>query len=296
MQMKNDIPIKRGLLLAGLLVAFIAGCSQLVGPTSPTPVPEQAYTQAAETILAGLTQNAPTGTATSIPVLPSDTPAHTQTPQPTITPLPSATPAPSNTPTHPASATLLPTATQIIGTVLYEDDFSDQVGWAEQENDDWGMGYAQGGYFIEVSISHAPVWSVRNQEFEDILLEVNASRSQGPENGYYGLVCRHVDGANYYALVVSDDGFFGIGLVEDGEKLRFLQEGTAPAGVLNPASSPNQMRADCVGTRLSLYVNGIKLAEVQDDTLDSGESGLLAGTLEQPGLVALFDDLVAYSP
>jgi hypothetical protein len=200
------------------------------------------------------------------------------------------------TSTQPPTATLLPSATALAGTLLYEDDFSTEFGWAEQQNEDWSIGYAQGGYFIEVSISHAPVWSVRNQEFDDIRLEVDASRQEGPESGYYGLVCRHISGDNYYILVISDDGFFGIGLVEDGEKLRFLQQGTVPSGVLKPAGSPNRLRADCVGTTLALYANGVKLSEVQDTTFDSGESGLLAGTLEEPGLVVLFDNLVARSP
>ena len=278
-------------LSCSVAVAILASCTPFVQPATSTPVPDSLYTQAAETIIADLTKLAPAHTPTLPPAFPTDTPV-----VPTSTPMPTATLPPSPTSTQPPTQAALPTATQLVGTLAYEDDFSTETGWVQQQNDSWSMGYAQGGYFIKVNITNAPVWSVRNQDFEDIRLEVDAYRSQGPVTGYYGLVCRHVNGDNYYALVVSDDGFYGIGLVEKGEKLRFLQEGIAPPDLLKPAGTPNRLRADCVGTTLSLYANGVKLAEIQDDTFDAGETGLLAGTRKEAGLQALFDNLVARSP
>ena len=279
-----------------ILAAILGGCSRFFGPGNPTTVPDLAYTQAAQTIIAGLTENAPEKSSTPTSEAPTSTLAATQTPLATSTPLPTETPLPSPTSTPVPTATEMPTATQVAGRLVYEDDFSKESGWAQQQNDDWGMGYANGGYFIEVNITDAPIWSVRNQELEDVLLEVDASRSQGPASGYYGLVCRHLNGDNYYTLVVSDEGPFGIGIVEDGEKLRFLQEGIAPPEVLNPAGTPNRLRADCVGNTLTLYANGVKLAEVQDSTFDAGDSGLLARTSKETGLVVLFDNMVARSP
>jgi hypothetical protein len=158
------------------------------------------------------------------------------------------------------------------------------------------MGYSNGGYLISVDLTFAPIWSIRNQDFDDISLEVDAARTAGPQDGYYGLVCRHLDGENYYTLVVAENGFVGIGIVEDGEKLRFLQEGVAPDGVLKPEGTPNHLRADCIGDSLVLYANGVKVAEVTDATFDSGVSGLLAGTLKEAGLRVLFDNLTARVP
>lgn len=279
-----------------ILAAILGGCSRYFGPGNPTPIPDLAYTQAAQTIIADLTENAPENTPTLSPAVPTDTQAAIQTPLATSTPSPTETPLPSPTSTPMPPDTEMPTATQVAGRLVYEDDFSKESGWAQQQNDSWSMGYANGGYFIEVNITDAPIWSVRNQELEDGLLEVDASRSQGPASGYYGLVCRHLNGDNYYTLVVSDEGPFGIGIVEDGEKLRFLQEGIAPPEVLNPAGTPNRLRADCVGTTLSLYANGVKLAEVQDSTFDAGDSGLLAGTWKETGLLVVFDNMIARSP
>ena len=284
--LKRVVPVQ----ICFLLVVLLTGCAVFGGQGSPTANPESVYTQAAQTIIAGLTQEAPRATPTMLSPLWTETPVPTQPVLPTSTAVPSETPAPTETPTA------LPTATEVIGTLVFEEDFSAGSRWAELEGDGWAIGYSNGGYLIAVDITHAPIWSIRNQEFTDISLEVDAARTEGPQAGYYGLVCRHSSGEDYYALVIGDDGFFGIGIVEAGEKLRFLQEGTAPPGVLKPAGTPNRIRADCIGDHLVLYANGVKLAETTDITFDSGDSGLLAGTRSEAGLRVLFDNLVARLP
>ncbi len=284
-------PNRLNILSLLVLLGFVtAGCAGIIPTQAPTQFPDAAYTMAAETVIAALTQNAPpTLPATSTPEL-TQTPVATETPLPSNTPLPTATPSPSLTPTIPIAPT------PDITSALYFEDFSGESRWVEQSEDGWSMGQVDGGYSIFVNISHAPIWSIRNQEFSDVRLEVDAARKEGPLDGYYGLVCRHIDGDNYYTLVVSSDGFYGIAIKEPGEKLRFLVEGNDEAGVILPGSASNQLRADCVGRSLSLYANGQKLVEVQDDTLDSGDTGLLAGTLAEPGLRALYSNYAIYNP
>ena len=58
----------------------------------------------------------------------------------------------------------------------------------------------------------------------------------------------------------------------------------------------NNLRADCNGDTLAFYVNGFKLAEVQDSTLTHGDLGLLAGTFDQPGVDIVFDNFVVLKP
>jgi hypothetical protein len=97
---------KIGLRMAALIAitAVLAGCatataSPTAAPTAASTIDQQAtfapiYTEAAGTVMAALTLNAPT--ATPVP--------------PTSTPSPTATPAPTNTPLPP---TAMPTATYI---------------------------------------------------------------------------------------------------------------------------------------------------------------------------------------
>jgi hypothetical protein len=108
-------------------------------------------------------------------------------------------------------------------------------------------------------------------------------------------VCRHQDEDNYYALVVSPDGTYGIAKNEDGE-FNFLEEGAAPANVIHGGDEVNRVRADCSDDRLTLYANGQRLAEIQDDDFTSGDVGLIAGTRGQEGTEALFDNFVVMRP
>jgi len=56
------------------------------------------------------------------------------------------------------------------------------------------------------------------------------------------------------------------------------------------------VRADCVGSTLTLYVNGEKLEQVTDSTFDSGDVGLLGGSFETGGVDLLFDNFIVYQP
>ncbi len=127
-------------------------------------------------------------------------------------------------------------------------------------------------------------------------LEVDATKTAGPENGYYGFICRfNQEARNYYALVVSPDGTYGIAKSENNE-YEFLQQGTAPAGVIQAGETTNQIRADCLGDTLTLYANGQQLLQVEDDDFETGWIGLVAGTRGQPDFAALFDNLTILQP
>jgi hypothetical protein len=285
-QRANGSTKKRIYTSLSLLVSLVllAACSLPGISSQPSQDPGPAYTQAAETIIAGLTQiapAAPTSTATVPPPVITETP----TPSPTL-------PA---TLTETATATATPQPTESPGVVLFEDDFEGDSSWYTEENDRFSLGFQDDGYVIWVDILNAPVWSVRNQDHDDIRLEVDASRLDGPADGYYGLVCRHVDEENFYLLLISSSGGYGIGKVEGGE-FEFLEEGSDQAGVIQGGDAVNRVRADCIGERLTLYANGRELLTVKDDDLESGDIGLIVKTGSTAGLEVFFDNFVVIDP
>jgi hypothetical protein len=95
--------------------------------------------------------------------------------------------------------------------------------------------------------------------------------------------------------VISSNGDYGIAKMEEGE-FEFIQEGTDQAGVIKPDDETNRVRADCIGETLTLYANGQRLLEVQDDDFENGNVGLVAGTRQQPGVQALFDNFAILRP
>jgi hypothetical protein len=176
------------------------------------------------------------------------------------------------------------------------DEFSGDSGWYTLEEDIFGFEYAQGGYRIYVNLLDTPIWSVRQREIDDVRLEVDVSRTGGPENGYFGVVCRfNQEERNYYALVISGDGSYAIARTENNE-FEFIQEGAAPAGVIKSGDAANRVVADCMGDTLTLSANGQQLASIEDGDFETGWIGLIAGTRDQPGIVALFDNLIVLKP
>ena len=274
-----------------VLAPLLASCN-LPGEAEPPQPPEGlVFTAAAQTIVAEYTQSAvdsPSEPATS-PETPVDAWEATSSPEPisTKTEEPTALPSPSETPT----STGTPTATDIPNTIV-EDDFSNTSLWYIAKEDDYGFEYKDGGYRIYNNILNGAIWSVRYQVYQDIRIEVDAVRLDGPEDGYYGVVCRMKnDGSDYYALVIGNNGFFGILKMEEGEQ-EFLRTGQDSDEVINKDSDGrNRVRGTCTGNRLVLVVNERQLLEVYDDSFTNGDVGILVGNrLGGVGMDVLFDN------
>lgn len=273
------------LILLAITILMITGCNMPEEGTTPTLSLGAQQTRAAQTVIAELTVNVPTQPA------PSQTPIATTPQQPTATSTPTLTPEPTQTPTLNAIATVppLPDYKKIL-----DEDFSSGRGWYEDEGENFGFRYVDDGYLIYVNLRQATIWSIRDVERDDIRLEISAEQVAGPMDGYYGVTCRHQDQDNYYALVISNNGTFGIGMMLDGD-FEFLQEGIAPEGVII-SDGDNRVTADCIDNSLILYANNIKLLEIQDDSFQSGVYGLVAGTRQNDGLEVVFKQFTVFAP
>lgn len=293
-------------LLSISLIAMLilSGC---LGGNEPPVEPDidLAYTQAAQTIIAELTLNAPQ--ATDIPpeaqvvqpsptetLPPTSTPLPTETPNPTETPVPTQTPLPTNTP-GPSPTIQVESPPEPNFRLAFEDDFSFALGWPTGSDTFVHLHYTRGGYVIENKVVQDVVWSTRSQQFSDMRVEVTANRESGDLEGYYGVVCRFADGSNFYVLAVSSDGSYMIGKQKAGN-LTFLIEGLNESGSVFTGNAPNLIRGDCIGNTLSLYANGVMLASVEDTDFTAGAAGLAVGTKRNPGYEAFFDDFKVYIP
>jgi hypothetical protein len=183
-------------------------------------------------------------------------------------------------------------------SLLFQDDFSDSgSGWL-QGQDDFGIAeYTNGGFRIFVSSDLAGKISIlRLQPFEDVHLEVEATKIGGPDDNDYGLVCRYVDENNFYFFEISSDGYTGIGKYKDNQLVMISAAQMQPSETILQGAATNHLSADCVGTSLTLYVNGTKVAEGSDADFQKGEVGLIAGTFETPGADIFFDNFSILQP
>ena len=61
-------------------------------------------------------------------------------------------------------------------------------------------------------------------------------------------------------------------------------------------STPNLIRFECIGSALVLSVNSSPVDYREDDSFESGDVGLIAGTYANPGVIISFDDFIVTTP
>jgi hypothetical protein len=183
------------------------------------------------------------------------------------------------------------------GEVLFQDDFSNPYsGWTHLANQDGVMDYDGGGYRFLVTAPDYNLWSNPGLSYRDVHLEVEAARLAGPLENRIGLVCRYLDADHYYFFVISSDGYYGVGKVVDGKLSLIGGEQMQRSAAIQQGLAVNRLRADCVGSTLSFYINNEPITEVQDSGLSQGDVGLLVGTFQETGVDVVFDNFMVLKP
>lgn len=188
-------------------------------------------------------------------------------------------------------------ASQPADKVLFADGFSDpQSGWKLWTNDVSFVVYEAETLRFVVNEAQVDVISHPGKNYTDALLFVTAELAAGSSDNHYGLICRYQDENNYYAFLVSSDGYAGIIKVKDGQ----VQMLSAPVmeyqEAVRQGAVKNDIAAGCVGDQLGLVVNAETIYQVRDADFSAGDVGLLAGTHAQPGVDVRFDNLVVLQP
>jgi hypothetical protein len=181
---------------------------------------------------------------------------------------------------------------------IYADDFSNpKSGW-ETWTDANGsfVAYQNNGLRILVKDQQFDYWSRPGRRFVDASIEVDAIKLAGPNDNDFGLICRYQDRNNFYAFLISSDGYAGIIKVADGKYNVLNGTELAYSQSIRQGEALNHLQANCVGQSLALAVNGEVVAQVQDAAFAAGEVGVVAGTNDNPGVDIFFDNFVVNKP
>lgn len=181
--------------------------------------------------------------------------------------------------------------------VLFKDDFSHTSGgWSTHSNSSSFSGYDQNGFLLSTEIPNYQFWSVPGLIFQDVLIHTKAIKLDGPEDNLFGVICRYQDPRHFYALVIGSDGYYGIFKMVNGHFELIERPAMDFSAMIHPGAEMNEIHGLCQGERLELIVNGVKLIEVQDASLTTGDVGLIAGNLDDPGISVLFDNFFVAKP
>jgi len=183
------------------------------------------------------------------------------------------------------------------GSTLLSDDFSAELsGWGIWDREGGSVTYDQDGLRIMVNETQFDYWSVAGRNFGDVQVEVDAKKLAGPNDNDFGIICRYLDKNNFYMLVISSDGYYGIAKVRMGQYSMIGADQLQYSSAIAQGSRQNHLRADCVDSTLRLYANNQLLMEAVDKDFTSGDVGLLAGAYNESGVDILFDNFVVKKP
>ena len=189
------------------------------------------------------------------------------------------------------------TATPLVNNILFQDNFGDlSSGWERAVQPDSIVDYFSGGYRVYVRDSDMIVWSRPNKNWADARVEVYATKSAGPDDNAFGVMCRYRDAENYYYFLISSDGYAGIGIRQNGSGKVISAQELQPSKAIKQGNATNHIRAECAGTTLALYVNGVLVANARDVALVSGDVGLIVQSYDVGGPDILFDNFVVTKP
>jgi hypothetical protein len=194
-----------------------------------------------------------------------------------------------------ASLTAPAVATANPGDVLYQEQFeNNNTSWARIANDNGIMDYDGGGYRILVRQPTLNVWSTSEKNFGDVRVEADVIKLNGPDANRMGLICRY-QGGDYYFFMISNDGYYVIGKFIGGLTLLLGQSEMQASDAIHTGTM-NHLRADCIGDKLTFYVNFTEVASATDADFPSGDVGVVAGAFSEPGVDVLFDNFVVLQP
>jgi hypothetical protein len=180
---------------------------------------------------------------------------------------------------------------------IYYDDFSDpESGWYTQSSDDHSVLYDWGGLRFRINRANYDMWSYPLQEYSDAIIWVEAAKLEGTNDNTFGLLCRIQEDGDYYAFLISSDGYAGIARRQaggyrmlSGDSMTYSEAVSSPTGLF-------RLRASCEGNQLSFFVNDQLVAAASGDGLAAGRVGVLAGTYTQAGVDIFFDNFIVTVP
>jgi hypothetical protein len=176
----------------------------------------------------------------------------------------------------------------------------------------------------EAPITFELVFSTLDRKFNDFDLRVTTQQVSGPEDNQYGVLFRYRDLENYYAFLISGDGYYALVKMKDGV-LEFVSN-WGLTDITRQGVASNEIRVVALQDTFQFWVNGQlmplclrgenltsmwdesqgpgacmtdELAYVyQDDDFEQGRIALAAGSSADlsSAIVVGFDDLLIVGP
>lgn len=176
----------------------------------------------------------------------------------------------------------------------FEESFDSAGTWITGDDATAQGKVTEGVYEMFVELSGDVFWVTAGQNFGDGTYEVEATPIEGTiDNGYGMLFKVDSDDQLFYIFKVSSDGYVFVGRCEENcAQVEALvdQDWFASPAVNQGLEVTNKLRVVADGSQMTFFVNESQVGEVVDETLKTGDIGLLAETFTPGGLRVAFDN------
>jgi hypothetical protein len=185
-----------------------------------------------------------------------------------------------------------------VGNILFSDDFSTTNNKWDQINDSSRVtDYYNNAYRIMINDTNSDTWAnPGNENFADVRIEVDATKNGGPDDNDFGIICRYTDVDKFYYGVISSDGYYAIMKMSGSTGTPIGQDSMLQSDQIAQGAVTNHIRFDCIGSTLTLYVNGNQVDQQTDPEYTTGNVGLVAGSFTNAGTDIVFDNFIVYKP
>lgn len=283
-------------------IIWTAGCTLFsekpISTTSPDVVQSQvsALLTSMPTNSLGLTEvNSATPTyAVTVSVTPTGMPEVT----PTLTASPLPLPTNTNVPT--ATATLSPTKTPLLlptstvpssdpalslGNPKWQDTFKNGDNWPSGEDKFTSINFEDRTLKL-TGLTGSDGWRLSWPKINNYYLEVTLYTRNCTKGDRFGVVFRFPDNENAnqgYIFGISCDGKFAL-RKWNGDKMKPLIDWTSSKEIPSGAGVTHRMGILASGNHITLYENGVKLGDINDNSYTEGYFGVFVGAIDTENL------------
>jgi hypothetical protein len=201
---------------------------------------------------------------------------------------------PSSSSVKPRSQTpnLITPQTQI----AFQDGFSNSSsGWKTNKQSIFESGYSNGEYYILIKNPNTNVVCSNSYGpfINNFTYEIGARLMSGPSQSGYGITFRHQNDLNFYRFLVWENGYYMVQKCLDG--IYFGLQGKTSTEFIKQGNNSNHLKVVCKDTQIDVYVNGIYLTTIIDNSISDGKIGLSGiSPQNESNTYVVFDNCVVY--
>lgn len=192
----------------------------------------------------------------------------------------------------PATPTVPAVSAMTGGAVPFSTDFNDDdeysVGWPIREEGVFTSRIQDGRYILRSQAAgqaHTAIFSPEYYQYSSLIIETRATLSTDsqPDSGF-GIVFRYVDEDRYYVFAINGRQEVSIWLRQNGEwhELRDGADEWTIDEAVAPPGEPNLLSVIADGDHITGFVNGTRVVDVTDDSIEEGAVGLYIATTVRP--------------